>query len=421
MKIRNSVLFLCMGVFLPMWAQNDYTAVIKTKNGTSHSISVADMKSIDFEDTSKVISEISYNWKSGGIKAATGEIYSRQDRIYSNMIYVREGDVVKTDGYLYVVVFYNNDGSWNRSDFTINGFRNRDYLVKESGYIRLLVANPDFSNFKSTECKVWVQHGGYERYVSMAEKYPELFPSGKFGLQAHRGFSDEFPENTVLSFEEAAKVPVYKGMETDAQMTSDGVLVCMHDDTIDRTTNGTGKVSSYTFAQLQEFFIDGGYGWKDEYANKLKVPTLESYLDICKKNNLVPYVELKLLTYPGIKKVVDMLHAKGFSDGQFILTSFTLNYLLYASTICDAPLEFMVSSFSDDDVAAHSHLKNIILRPSATKVTKAFVQKCHQYDVLAECYGITVGGEALVKNLIQCGVEGGTCNSWKNLGFELNK
>ena len=90
------------------------------------------------------------------------------------------------------------------------------------------------------------------------------FPKGRdvaFGLQAHRGLSHRYPENTVLAFREAAKVPYYYGMETDVQMTKDGVLVCMHDNTLDRTTNFTGRVSDYTWAQLKKAWIDGGTGW----------------------------------------------------------------------------------------------------------------------------------------------------------------
>ena len=78
-------------------------------------------------------------------------------------------------------------------------------------------------------------------------------PKGRnlnFGLQAHRGLSNQFPENTVLAFREAGKVPCFFGMETDVQMTKDGVLVCMHDSTIDRTTNGTGKVSDAVISQI---------------------------------------------------------------------------------------------------------------------------------------------------------------------------
>ena len=73
-------------------------------------------------------------------------------------------------------------------------------------------------------------------------------PQGRdveFGLQAHRGLSNQFPENTALACREAGKIPYFFGMETDVQMTSDGVLVCMHDRSLDRTTDATGKVSDY--------------------------------------------------------------------------------------------------------------------------------------------------------------------------------
>ena len=85
-----------------------------------------------------------------------------------------------------------------------------------------------------------------------------------------------FPENTSLAFFEAAKIPVYKGMETDVAMTKDGVLVCMHDRKLDRTTNGTDSLSKYTMKELQELWIDGGYGWNEKYKETLRIPTFET-------------------------------------------------------------------------------------------------------------------------------------------------
>lgn len=398
-----------------------FVTVITFSNGEKTLLHNSSIQSMAFEAFDNVLAgntqDNRYNWKYGGISAASGEIYSRSDRLYSELIHVHKGDVIKTKGNPFVIQFYSNDSIWVNSDYSTNGFRNRDYLITENGLIRLLVAQPDFTDFPKAECKVWVQRGGYERYISPAEKYPALFPKGKFGLQAHRGICDEYPEHTIPSFEAAARVEIYKGIETDVQMTSDGIIVCMHDNTIDRTTNGSGKVSDYTFNQLQSFFIDGGNGWSETYTNKLHIPTFEEYLDICKTYGKVPYVELKLISYEGIRKTVDLLHKKGFEDGTYVLTSFTRNYLIYASTICDAPLEFM-ASFTEEDISKNAHLKNIILRPQSAKVTKDFVKKCHEYDVMVECYGIPVGDNVLVGNLLSWGVEGGTCNSWKGLGLD---
>ena len=417
---------ICMVLMLQLWgnavAQADYAALITYASGEKSVLSLSGIQSVEFLSSEKISQDmantnISYKWQYGGIRASNGEIYSRRDRIYSNLIKVHKGDVIKTQDYLYTMQFYGNDSLWISSDYEENGFRNRDYLVTQNGLIRLLVAKPDFGDFSAKECRVWIQRGGYEPNAVVAKKYPQLFPRAAFGLQAHRGICNEIPENTMPSFEAAARVELYKGIETDVQMTSDGVLVCMHDNTIDRTTNGTGKVSDYTFEQLQEFYIDGGYGWDASYAGRLRVPTFESYLDVCRKYNKVPYVELKLLTFAGIRKTIEMLRKKGFEDGSYVLTSFTKNYLLYASTICDAPLEFM-ATFTEADIAKNAHLKNIILRPQSTRLTEGFVKKCHEADVLVECYGIPVGDETLVKSLQIWGVEGGTCNSWKGLGLE---
>lgn len=69
---------------------------------------------------------------------------------------------------------------------------------------------------------------------------------------AHRGYSGKFDENTMLAFKKAIE---YKadGIETDVQMSKDGVLILIHDETLDRTTNGHGFVKDYTLDELKIF------------------------------------------------------------------------------------------------------------------------------------------------------------------------
>ena len=73
---------------------------------------------------------------------------------------------------------------------------------------------------------------------------------------AHRGWRGCYPENTMLAFHKAAELPI-DGLEIDIHSTADGVLVVFHDATLERTTNGNGRIQDYTFAELQEF--DAGY------------------------------------------------------------------------------------------------------------------------------------------------------------------
>ena len=68
---------------------------------------------------------------------------------------------------------------------------------------------------------------------------------------AHRGFSGKYPENTMLAFRKALECGA-DGIEMDVQLTKDGELVVIHDERVDRTTNGTGNVRDYTLEELQK-------------------------------------------------------------------------------------------------------------------------------------------------------------------------
>ena len=94
---------------------------------------------------------------------------------------------------------------------------------------------------------------------------------------AHRGSMVLWPENTMTAFQEAVDLG-YRYLETDLQMSRDGVLVTFHDDTLDRTTDGTGPVSDHTLEQLREF--DAGYRFRinGDYPYRsrgIRIPTLE--------------------------------------------------------------------------------------------------------------------------------------------------
>jgi glycerophosphoryl diester phosphodiesterase len=73
---------------------------------------------------------------------------------------------------------------------------------------------------------------------------------------AHRGSRELWPENTMEAFSQAAALG-FRFMETDLHATADGVLVCFHDDTVDRTTNGTGAVADFDFEELSS--LDAGF------------------------------------------------------------------------------------------------------------------------------------------------------------------
>jgi len=90
-------------------------------------------------------------------------------------------------------------------------------------------------------------------------------------ILGHRGASGEAPENTLAAFRLALEQGA-EGFELDVTLSADGVPVVIHDDTIDRTTNGTGEVARLTLSELKK--LDAG-SWKSERYAGERIPTLE--------------------------------------------------------------------------------------------------------------------------------------------------
>ena len=121
--------------------------------------------------------------------------------------------------------------------------------------------------------------------------------SAGFINYAHRGASTYTPENTMLAFYTGMYMGA-NGIETDVQRTKDGVLVLFHDDTIDRMTNGTGKLADYTLAQLQALDIT-----KNGLTDKIVV--FEDFLQHFSFRDIVFAIELK---GPGVEvETADLL------------------------------------------------------------------------------------------------------------------
>ena len=96
------------------------------------------------------------------------------------------------------------------------------------------------------------------------------------GICAHRGAMDTHPENTIEAFEEAIRLGVQM-IELDVRMTKDRKLVILHDETVDRTTNGSGLLAEFTLKQVKK--LDAG-SWKSPQFENVRVPTLAEALAI---------------------------------------------------------------------------------------------------------------------------------------------
>ena len=137
---------------------------------------------------------------------------------------------------------------------------------------------------------------------------------------AHRGFSGKYPENTMLAFEKAIAEGV-DGIELDVQLTKDGEVVIIHDEKIDRTTDGEGYVVDYTYEELSKF--DASYIYRGKMGFN-KIPTLREYFELVKDLDIITNIELKtgINEYLGIEeKVWDLIQDFKLQD-KIIISSF---------------------------------------------------------------------------------------------------
>ena len=114
--------------------------------------------------------------------------------------------------------------------------------------------------------------------------------AGKFPVMviAHRGFSGEAPENTLAAFKKAIEVGSDM-MEMDVHFSKDGQVVVIHDDHLERTTNGRGKIADHTLRELKN--LDAGSWFGPPFSGE-QIPTLKEVLELAKGNILVN-IEIK--------------------------------------------------------------------------------------------------------------------------------
>lgn len=147
----------------------------------------------------------------------------------------------------------------------------------------------------------------------------------KSQVWAHRGASFYAPENTLEAFDIAVKQKS-DGIELDVQLSKDGELVVIHDETIDRVSSGTGFVKDYTLNELKNFNVAKlfpHYGFSE-------IPTLEEVYRLLKPTDLIINVELKtgIIFYEGIEEKLTKLAKKMNMEDRIIYSSFNHYSLL---------------------------------------------------------------------------------------------
>lgn len=135
---------------------------------------------------------------------------------------------------------------------------------------------------------------------------------------AHRGVMALQPENTMSAFRLALDTGA-DGIETDVHLTKDGELVLIHDETLERTTDGNGMVSSYTLDELRRF--NAGV----RYSQQEVIPTLQELLELVRGESIRLNLEVKtdVLRYVGIEsRLLDTIESSGIDPSRVLFSSF---------------------------------------------------------------------------------------------------
>lgn len=159
---------------------------------------------------------------------------------------------------------------------------------------------------------------------------------------AHRGYSSEFPENTLASFAGAFDIGA-DYIELDVQITKDGEIVVFHDDSLKRITGIDGKIADYTYEELQQ--LDAG-SWFDASFTGEKIPALSKALELAVQNNGKIYLELKDIgEVEGFEEaVLEVTKQCGMTD-KCIFASFRYDYLAHLKEI-DASVQILYNTTS---------------------------------------------------------------------------
>lgn len=146
-------------------------------------------------------------------------------------------------------------------------------------------------------------------------------------IYGHRGSMGNYPQNTLLSFKKAIEQGA-DGIEIDVHLSKDGEVVIIHDEAVDRTTNGSGYVKDFSLAELKKF--DAGQGEQ--------IPTLKELYQLLSGTGLELNIELKtyLIDYKGIEEKVLAL-TKAYGEGRKVVySSFHLPSILRVKRLDDS-------------------------------------------------------------------------------------
>ena len=224
-------------------------------------------------------------------------------------------------------------------------------------------------------------------------------------MVAHRGVSGLELENTHAAFVAAGNRSYY-GIETDVHVTLDGKFVCFHDDTTGRVAIDNMVVEETTFDTLRSLILadkDGKKGRSD-----LRIPTLQEYIQICKKYEKEAVLELKnAFKEEDIVKIIDIIRGEAYLDRVTFISFAFENMVCLRKLLPEQSCQFLISKYDDTlpEILEKHHL-DLDIRYTALNAEN--IAALHARGIKVNCW--TVDDPEDARRLIADGVDFITSN-----------
>lgn len=226
---------------------------------------------------------------------------------------------------------------------------------------------------------------------------------GKHVATAHRGFSGKYPENTLIAFSKAVELGV-DIVEFDVRMTKDGIPVILHDKTLDRTTNGSGKPEDFSLKEIKELnasFWQGphntGKRLETPACSNAKIPTLEEALNL-----LSGKVCINIQVYTkSFDKVIEQYNGFNLYEQAYLMLG-----TFEDAKLCKSIDERVHICVGEDrgNLERHRDFGLTFIQPPRNLITPEFCKKIEELDLCANMFFSNTAEDNL--HFLQCGIKG---------------
>ncbi|GMA59795.1 glycerophosphodiester phosphodiesterase [Alicyclobacillus fastidiosus] len=222
---------------------------------------------------------------------------------------------------------------------------------------------------------------------------------------AHRGYAGRYPENTLVAFVAGAEVGA-EGIECDVRLTKDGQFVILHDECVDRTTNGHGRVADLSLEEIQD--LDAGAWFHDAFVGT-RIPTLETLVDYIAQypRRIALNLEWKVPVPDDalMRRAFDVICRAGIFE-QVLHSSFHEEILRAIRRVIPNTRVALLTEpgrEAHEVIQAAKAIGAVAIHPDFRQVTPRFVRRAHQSGLRVHPY--TVDDAKMMAWMEECGVD----------------